>query len=62
MHELGLREVARIHREMEAIMKQVGFTGDLQAFFKHLRTIKTFAGGDAEDGERGECDGRGDRA
>lgn len=37
VHELGLREVARIHREMEAIMKQVGFTGDLQAFFKHLR-------------------------
>lgn len=37
IHELGLREVARIHHEMEAIMRRVGFTGDLQAFFKHLR-------------------------
>jgi len=37
VHELGLKEVARIHREMEAIMRQVGFQGDLQAFFKHLR-------------------------
>jgi uncharacterized protein (DUF885 family) len=37
VHELGLKEVARIHREMEVIMRQVGFQGDLQAFFKHLR-------------------------
>ena len=38
VHELGLREVARIHHEMEAIMRRVGFTGDLPAFFQHLRT------------------------
>lgn len=38
VHALGLREVARIHQEMEAIMRRVGFTGDLQAFFQHLRT------------------------
>lgn len=37
VHNLGLSEVARIHREMEAIMRRVGFAGDLQAFFKHLR-------------------------
>jgi uncharacterized protein (DUF885 family) len=34
----GLAEVARIKDEMRAIMKQVGFQGDLPAFFEHLRT------------------------
>lgn len=38
VHELGLREVARIHGEMRNIMQRVGFKGDLQAFFAHLRT------------------------
>jgi uncharacterized protein (DUF885 family) len=38
IHEIGLAEVARIKGEMLAIMKQVGFQGDLPAFFKHLRT------------------------
>ena len=38
IHKIGLAEVARIRGEMEAIMKKVGFQGDLPAFFKHLRT------------------------
>ncbi|MGH8204939.1 MAG: DUF885 domain-containing protein, partial [Steroidobacteraceae bacterium] len=38
IHVIGLAEVARIKGEMEAIMKKVGFQGDLPAFFKHLRT------------------------
>jgi uncharacterized protein (DUF885 family) len=38
IHDIGLAEVARIKGEMEAIMKQVGFQGDLPAFFQHLRT------------------------
>ena len=38
IHNIGLAEVARIRSEMETIMKQVGFKGDLPAFFKHLRT------------------------
>ena len=42
IHELGLREVARIHHDMEAIMKQVGFKGDLQAFFKYIREDPKF--------------------
>jgi uncharacterized protein (DUF885 family) len=37
VHELGLREVARIHRGMEEITQRVGFKGDLQAFFKHVK-------------------------
>ncbi len=38
IHQIGLDEVARIKGGMQAIMKQVGFQGDLPAFFKHLRT------------------------
>lgn len=42
IHKLGLAEVARIHQEMRAIMKQVKFDGDLQAFFKFMREDKQF--------------------
>jgi uncharacterized protein (DUF885 family) len=38
IHDLGLAEVARIHGEMKAIMKKVGFKGTLPQFFEHLRT------------------------
>ena len=38
IHNIGLAEVARIRGEMETIMKQIGFKGDLPAFFKYLRT------------------------
>ncbi|WP_425410349.1 DUF885 domain-containing protein [Hyphococcus sp.] len=37
IHNLGLSEVERIHAEMNAIKDSVGFEGDLQAFFAHLR-------------------------
>ena len=37
IHQIGLDNVARIHDEMRKIMKQVGFKGDLQAFFKKLK-------------------------
>ena len=42
IHETGLAEVARLRGEMEVIKNQVGFTGDLQAFFNHLRTDPQF--------------------
>jgi prolyl oligopeptidase len=42
VHEIGLNEVARIRAEMESIRKQVGFDGDLAAFFEHLRTDPKF--------------------
>lgn len=42
IHEIGLKEVARIHGEMEDIMKQVGFDGDLQAFFEFMASDKQF--------------------
>ncbi len=37
IHDLGLSEVARIHNEMRAIMKQVGFKGTLQEFFTKVK-------------------------
>ena len=42
IHEIGLAEVARIRGEMETVMKQVQFKGDLQDFFRFLRTDKRF--------------------
>ena len=42
IHALGLKEVARIHEEMRGIMKQVGFKGDLTAFFKFMREDPQF--------------------
>ena len=40
IHKLGLSEVARIRKEMEAVKTEVGFKGDLNAFFEHVRTNK----------------------
>ena len=37
IHELGLKEVARIRGEMEAVKNEVGFEGDLNAFFDFIR-------------------------
>lgn len=42
IHNIGLREVARIHGEMRAIMDQVGFEGTLQDFFEYTRTDDRF--------------------
>ncbi len=42
IHEKGLSEVARIHAEMEKVMRQVGFEGTLQEFFTKLRTDSPF--------------------
>ncbi|HEX8678643.1 MAG TPA: DUF885 domain-containing protein, partial [Chthoniobacterales bacterium] len=53
IHDIGLKEVARIHGEMRGIMKKVNFKGDLQAFFKFMRSDKQFYLPDSEDG-RGE--------
>ncbi len=40
IHQLGLREVARLLTEMNKVREQVGFAGDLKAFFAQLRTRK----------------------
>jgi uncharacterized protein (DUF885 family) len=42
IHALGLAEVARIRGEMLAVKQQVGFQGDLDAFFKDLEENPRF--------------------
>ena len=42
IHRLGLAEVARIRGEMLTVKNQVGFTGDLDAFFKTLEEDPRF--------------------
>ena len=42
IHDIGLREVERIHGEMRAIMQEVGFEGSLQDFFQYTRTADRF--------------------
>ncbi len=42
IHEIGLSEVARIRGEMIAVKEQVGFKGDLDAFFTHLEQDPQF--------------------
>ena len=42
VHQLGLKEVARILAEMEAIRVQIGFEGDLQEFFTYVREDDRF--------------------
>jgi uncharacterized protein (DUF885 family) len=48
IHQLGLNEVARIRGEMDAVRRRVGFQGDLQAFFNHIRTDPSFKPSSAE--------------
>jgi uncharacterized protein (DUF885 family) len=50
IHELGLAEVERIHSEMNPIRENVGFKGDLQAFFKFMKEDSQFYYPDSEAG------------
>jgi uncharacterized protein (DUF885 family) len=49
IHALGLKEVARIRAEMEAIKAQAGFSGTLADFFTYLRTDPKFFYTNGED-------------
>ncbi len=50
IHQLGLDNVARIHGEMRAIMTEVGFAGNLQEFFTHMRDGEQYHYGDTDEG------------
>lgn len=39
---MGEKEVARIRSEMEKVKEQLGFQGDLKAFFHHIRSDRSF--------------------
>ncbi|HSN00862.1 MAG TPA: DUF885 family protein [Rudaea sp.] len=42
IHAIGLKEVDRIQKEMDATMKATGFTGDMPTFLHFLRTDPRF--------------------
>jgi uncharacterized protein (DUF885 family) len=49
IHEIGLKEMARIHGEMERVKTQVGFKGELKEFMAQLRTDPQFVQKSPED-------------
>ena len=51
IHQLGLREVDRIHAEMEKIKNDVGFNGSLQDFFKEMKENEKFYYPNTQDGK-----------
>ena len=42
IHKLGLKEVARIRREMNEVIKETGFKGNFAEFLEFLRTDRQF--------------------
>jgi uncharacterized protein (DUF885 family) len=56
IHDLGLREVARIHSEMRDIMKKVEFAGSLQDFFSFTRTDPQFYYPETKEGKKAYLD------
>lgn len=51
IHELGLKEVERIHNEMRDIMKEVGFKGSLKDFFIFMRNDEQFYYPETDEGK-----------
>ena len=52
IHEIGLKEVARITNEMIAIKERVGFEGDLPAFFNFIKTDEQFFYPNTDEGRQ----------
>jgi len=50
IHNLGLAQVARIHKEMRVVQKKMAVKGDLQAFFKYMRTEPKFYAAETAEG------------
>jgi len=50
IHDIGLREVARIHEQMRSVMKTVGFSGSLSEFFVYVRDGEAFHLPDTDEG------------
>ncbi len=49
IHDIGLQEVARIKGEMQEIIDEVGFEGDLQGFINYLRSDPKFYAREAQE-------------
>ncbi|WP_240510882.1 DUF885 domain-containing protein [Algoriphagus antarcticus] len=56
IHEIGLKEVERIKNEMLAIKEQVGFEGDLKAFFKFVNSDPQFFFPNTDEGRQAYLD------
>jgi uncharacterized protein (DUF885 family) len=56
IHEIGLKEVARIKEEMLAIKDKVGFEGDLNEFFTFVNTDKQFFFPNTDEGRQAYLD------
>jgi len=52
IHRIGLEQVARLHGEMERIKREVGFTGTLQQFFRHVTEGSEFKYPDTAEGRQ----------
>lgn len=50
VHDLGLREVARVHGEMAAVLQRVGLPGNLKAFMQQMKSDPRFYLPDDEPG------------
>ncbi len=56
IHQIGLNEVKRIQLEMLAIKDQVGFNGDLKAFFKFVNSDPQFFFPNTNEGRQAYLD------
>ena len=50
IHQLGLAQVVRIHKEMGVVQKKMGVKGDLQAYFNYMRTEPKFYAPETAEG------------
>jgi uncharacterized protein (DUF885 family) len=56
IHNIGLAEVKRIQKEMIAIKEEIGFDGDLQAFFKFVNEDDQFYFPNTDEGRQAYLD------
>ena len=56
IHNIGLKEVSRLRKEMLGIMEEVEFEGDLQAFFEEVRTAEWNYYPDTDEGRQAYID------
>lgn len=61
VHGLGLREVKRLCAEMEDILAEVDFDGDLAAFFEFVRESEQFYFPNTDEGRQRYLDGAAER-
>jgi uncharacterized protein (DUF885 family) len=52
VYQLGLREVARIHKEIKHVMDTLGYTGTVQEFFKYVKNSPKYFYPNTEEGRR----------